>query len=69
MPHEEVIEGVKNAVSAKGLPNSAADRILAWLNEAESGSFAAKERREQLHKILEVMEGYGSGSQGEESPE
>ncbi|MDF1659330.1 MAG: hypothetical protein P1U58_17065 [Verrucomicrobiales bacterium] len=65
MPHEEVIEGVKNAAVAKGLPESAADRILAWLNEAESGSFAAKERREQLHKILEVMHGYDTRAQEE----
>lgn len=66
MPHEEVIESVKNAVVARGLPESAADRILAWLEEAETGSFAAREQREQLHKILEVMKGYESGTPEEE---
>ena len=66
MPHEEVVKSVKNAAIAGGLPESAADLILAWLNEAETGSsFAAKERREQLHKILEVMDGYDTGARKE----
>jgi len=66
MPHPEIIKSVKTAVSAKGLSESAANRILAWLTEAETGSFAAIDQREQLHKILEVMVGYDSDSQGEE---
>jgi hypothetical protein len=66
MPHKEIIESVKNAVSAKGLPESASDRMLAWLNEAESGSFASSDQREQIHKILDAMVGYGSESDEEE---
>ena len=66
MAHREVIESVKNAAARKGLPSSAADRILAWLNQAETGSFAASEQREQLHKILEAMAGSDSEDQDDE---
>lgn len=66
MAHIEIIASVKNAVTRKGLPESAASRILAWLDQAETGIFAASEQREQLHKILEAMDGFVSGDQEDE---
>ena len=62
MPHDKLIEAVKKTVSARGLKSNVSSRIVAWLDQADGGEFAAKDREEQLQKILDVLPGYSEAS-------
>ncbi len=61
MPHPKLKEALEKVAEERGLEFAAASRINAWLEQAESGEFAAADREEQLQKILSVLPGHEAG--------
>jgi hypothetical protein len=68
MPHLEIIAKIREVVAARGLPESLAERILAYLKQAESSEFPNKDRQEQIHLILEAIPETANFSAQEEVP-
>jgi hypothetical protein len=52
MPHPQVIAQIREVVAAKGLRENLAERIVAYLKQAESSEFPNKDRAEQIDLIL-----------------
>jgi hypothetical protein len=65
MPHQELKKAISSAVSKHRLDDSATTRIIAWLEQAEAGDFAARDQEEQLQKILSVLPGYQNAPEGD----
>lgn len=55
MPHERVVKALEDACKRRTLPPEVTRKILAWIQQAETGDFNNKDSDQQLGLILDAL--------------
>lgn len=55
MPHQIVIEKIREAVESRGLADDVASKIEAYLKQSESSDFPKRNKQEQVRLIFDAI--------------